>query len=105
MPQTVSFLRDFPDAMGFISWSNETIQSKPVLGQTLYTGVLRINVAGYKKKITKFITKFANHPEHILPRSIRNSALQIEERTVNFANGTIFKELVLTQISNESRKF
>ena len=66
---------------------------------SLYTGVLRINIAGYKKP--KYITKYiCNHPEHILARSIRNSALQIEERTVNFADGTIFKEPALTQISD-----
>ena len=51
---------------------------------SLYTGVLRINVAGYKK--SKYIAKYICSQQ----RSIRNSALQIEERTINFADGTIF---------------
>ena len=63
------------------------------------TGVLRINIAGHKKP--KYTTKYiCNHPEYILARSTRNSALQIEERTINFADGRIFKEPALTHISD-----
>ena len=63
------------------------------------TGAIWNNVAGYKKP--KYVAKYiCNHPEHILARSIRNSALQIEERTISFADGTTFKEPALTQISD-----
>ena len=64
------------------------------------TGAIWRNVAGYKKP--KYVANYIchQHPEHILARSTRNSALQIEERTVSFADGTTFKEPALTQISD-----
>lgn len=62
------------------------------------TGAIWTNYAGYKKPIYR--PNYICNKPHILARSIRNSALQIEERTISFADGTTFKEPALTQISD-----